>query len=268
MSRLVLLFGVLCLAHSAAGQSPADSAALPASTPADALSPEQVYELYIRAIGGRAAVEAVRSESFVITMSAQGVTLTGEMRCRGVDRFLLTMNQGGLVTRVGADGASAWQHSTMTGYELQPLKEIVLQMRVFNMNAVVRDLVKQFPAVTAAGAAAFAGESCHRLKLADQNGETLFAYFSTTTGLFAGQEIEQQTPQGVRHITFRARSWEPAGDVKVFRAIEIRQDDAVIGTIEYTGFRFNDVRDEVLALPDEVKALLRPREPSAAPGKE
>jgi hypothetical protein len=188
-------------------------------------------------------------------MTAGPVTVRGEMKCAGARSFLLSLDQFGHAVRIGSDGTTGWEHTEEQGYELQPLDELLTQMRVFNLNAAVRNLPREFPAAAAAGQVEFGGEPCHRLKLSEKRGESLYGMFSLATGLFAGLQTETSTPFGMQTVSFRARDWEQTGGIKSFTGLDIRQGEETVGTIAYSDFQHNAVPAGTFDLPADVAAL-------------
>jgi len=216
---------------------------------------------HIAAIGGREAMDKHSSVHMTGTfsMSAMGIEGPIHMYRAKPAMFLqqITLGAMGEVTQ-GYDGTTAWSVNPMMGPSIASGDQAAQMKSQADFFSDFPDLAK-FSTVETVSQEDFEGRKCYKVKLVktDGSGETM-QYFDVETGLAAGMTRSVENPQmGKMDITTVMSDYKDQGGVKMPTKIlqKTPQGDVVL---TFSAVEFDNVDAKVFALPDAVKALVKP----------
>ncbi len=163
------------------------------------ITPETVLEAYFKAIGGRAAVEAVRSLKRSMATTAMGMPVSITEWNAEPDRYAMEMVSGTmLLQRVRCDGTRAVRSGPGGSEEI-----IEMELEEMEMNA------PPFPELhypklgrmMLPGTVEVEGEQAYKLMVLTDMGATFSEYYSVASGLKLRREEMKATPEGNMKVT-------------------------------------------------------------------
>jgi hypothetical protein len=234
--------------------APDEPAAPTTTAPAEPLPDAQrVLDDAIQAVGGKTAIEAVKS----ITMKATLATDRGEVHLElfsaKPDKALVLRHDSHGETSLGSNGAIGWLKPAQG--ELQILDEmqsdhVQRQSNVYRVLLNIRDDYRDFQTVDHS---TFDGVDVHKIKMIDHRGKLQFAIFEVESKLIKALLIPEDTPEGERIVIVRFADWKKHGDILGFTKATIENEKVSVLTIKEV--EFNTVDPAVFEPSNEVKAL-------------
>ncbi len=216
---------------------------------------------HVEAMGGRDAMDKHTSLHIMGTFSMAAMGIDGAMHIYRAKPALylqqITLGSFGEMTS-GYDGTTAWSINPMAGASVLS-GEQAAQMRQ------QADFLSDFPdqgkytTIETVGAEDFEGRKCYKVKLvrADSTGEAM-QYFDAETGMAVGMTRSMENPQmGKIDITVVMSDYQDHDGVKMPGKITQKtpQGDVVL---TFTAYEWDKVDPKVFALPDGVKAMVKP----------
>jgi len=211
------------------------------------------------AIGNRAVLEQHSTVRLAGTMSmpAMGMEATVEVFRGKPNKMLQRIGLGamGEMTQ-GFDGTVAWVLPP-AGMEAQ-----VQQGEAAEQARTQADFFSNFQDPNHYAKAEtveltdFEGKKCYKVKVTRGTREGI-EYFDSATGLLAGIQGSQSTPMGPVEYTTVMREYKEVDGVKFPSKIEQRAGPQTV-VMTFTQIEFDKVDSTVFALPDAVKAKIRP----------
>ena len=193
-SKLTLLTVILCLAASAAfGQ-----AAKPAA-PAKLPTTQEILAKYVKAIGGREAMEKVKSWTMrgTVEISPVGISGTFEQIASAPDRAMTKMSVTGIGDMLeGYDGKTAWSINPIQGSRERTGAEL-LQTKL--MSDFYRDikLDKLYPKMEVKGIEKVNGKDAYVVSATPDGGlPASTMYFDVQSGLLVRSDNTIIAPEG------------------------------------------------------------------------
>lgn len=249
------LFAALLLAFPASADDDAEKK--PSAHPEAA----EIFEEALDAMGGREALENVKSSSYKGTMTTPMGDVQVESRFAAPDRFLLTQVISGMgEIGMGSNGTTAWRRSPMAGYELLDPEEAKQIIGQTSMHAMLLRMEEEFETIETAGRETFKESDCYKVRLRNDDEENeQYVYFDIETKLMAGVEAHHTSPQGPITITVQFEDWKEHGDFKLFNRLITTQQGMEM-KLQFDEMTFNSVDDAVFELPEEVKSLAQQRD--------
>ena len=159
---------------------------------------EQLIAKYIRAIGGRAAIEKVRSRLTVGTMDpGEGTTLSLELSEKAPDKFLSVVDVPGLGTvKQGFDGTVGWDSTPNQG--VQELSGAMLAAVRRNAQFYRWLRMKElFTKLQISGTVKVGDRDAYVMEATPPEGFAEIFYFDTETGLLVKRDYKLEAPEGV-----------------------------------------------------------------------
>jgi len=242
MKTIILILAVLLPLANAGAQANA-------SQP---LTGEAVLARYVAALGGEAAIRAVKSRYMVITMS---MGLGGQSR---VESFVNAPNKlyrkstmsGIGVVETGYDGTTAWTMSQATGPVIVPEPQATQLRRGTNLI----EILQEGASLTLRGQQQLDGRTVHVVDAVAQDGTSMTEYFDVESGLLVGMDVPGTVVRDGR-ASLAFGDYRRFGSVLVATLLTHRlaSGDSLVTRVEHVDHR--PIPDSVFALPKAVQAL-------------
>ncbi|MBV6404738.1 MAG: hypothetical protein GFGODING_01496 [Flavobacteriales bacterium] len=158
------------------------------------VTPQTVLEAYFKAIGGRTAVEAVRSLKRSMSTTAMGMPVTITEWNAEPDRYAMEMRSGTmLLQQVRCDGTRARRNGPGGSEEI-----IEMELEEMEMNAPPFPEL-HYPKIgrmVLPGTVQVDGEQAYKITVLTDMGSTFSEYYSVASGLKLRREEMKATPDG------------------------------------------------------------------------
>lgn len=222
-------------------------------------SAKELMDKHDAAIGGRAALEKHASihQSGSLSIAAAGIEATLDLYRARPSLFLqkIVLGPMGEVLQ-GYDGKTAW---AMQGGQATVLDSSMTQQAKYNSDFFgnFHDMARYKSAETVE-LADFDGRKCYKVKIVRAAGGEGFEFFDASTGFSAGTISSIDSPMGGKIETTSVFD-----DYKDFEGVKIPTRITQKGAmgevvITLTSMEFDNVAAVTFALPDAVKALVKP----------
>lgn len=242
------------------------------SRAADLPGVDEVIAGSLRAVGGKEAVEKVKTLHAVFTINFGGqeiVNDTGWSRAGG--RLARMSTPMGEVER-GTDGKLAWQ-KTMMGYSLlegEEAKQVDAQANLYMIVLEPDRLAKEeSESIEVAGRESFDGKACYRVHYVAKDGKRGDVFFEVSSGMPVGMRQVAPSPRGEETSTILLKDWKEEKGVKFFRTMVIEARGALdvqAMTMTVTTLEVNTLADDAFAAPKEVERLAEAAKQGPAEG--
>jgi len=235
---------------------------LPSLAGAQALpSAKEVLNRHVTAIGGLDAITAINSmqQSGTMEMAAMGLSAELSMAAAKPNKMSLTMSIPGIgEMQQGFNGEIGWDNNPMSGPRLAEGEELTnrKESSSFLESFGVFDPAR-YTSMEVVEKTTFAGEDAYKVKMVRKVGPSSMEYFSVATGLRIGSQTTVVSPMGALEINATLSDYKQFGAVKLPTKMAQSQagQDMVM---TFTNVKFNEVTDAAFALPEAVKALVKP----------
>ncbi len=263
-----VLFGALALACTSTlsvAQETKPEAAASAQPSADLPEASTIIARYIEAIGGKDALLKTVSRHITGTFSVpdQGMEGSLEMFRSIPNKLFIRINIAGMgeITQ-GFDGKVGFTNdpmqgaSLLVGYRLSQIRETADFYTELHR-------AEKFTSMKTVELTDFQGKPCYKVRLLSKAGRRYNEFFDQQTGLLAGNVGEQDIAgRAVEQITVYS-DYKRFGDLLLATRTVVRVMNRE-QVMTYESIEFNAVDDTVYELPEEVKALVKPK-PSTPP---
>jgi hypothetical protein len=263
MKRFALAVGLCIAAAGLVGVPPALSASTLVAE--DLPTVETVFNNSVKAVGGRAALDKIKTLHTVMTMNAQGqdVEMDGCWSRKGGRLTTMKMAMGEM--SMGSDGTTAWMKNPMGAYSIAPenmkgqLKMAAMLMTVVDPTTMEKEELAQ---VKVLAKETFQGKACYKLSSPKtKSDEASFMFFDAESGLPVGSLQEN----GKGSMVFG--DWKKVEGVMFFHSMKMegmgKRGDGN-GELKVTTIEVNKPDESAFALPDEVKKLATEKKSDAA----
>ncbi len=246
--KLILLVASFALTFSASvlAQTPKSNPA--ARTP----TAESVLDGYVKAIGGRKAIESHKSMTMAGTLEVVNFGLKGtvEIVSKEPSKIAVTTTIEGLgTTRQGYDGKVGWSQDPLSGLRDMDAREIALVERsVFSSDVRWREVWKTAEFV---GTQTVDGRSVHvvRLSPARDTESPTTNFYDAETGLLVRTEMVIETTAATMPVTTKLSDYRKIGDVLIAMRMEQSLPTATLVT-QFSEVKFDQkIDDAVFAKP-------------------
>lgn len=228
--------------------------------PALAATPtmDQLLEKAIEAMGGKTAIDSIKTLHVASEMAAPAGTMTGEVFWARPNHVIVRRNmpQMGDI-EMGTDGKIGWINHPMLGYQLvttpQEVKQIrnqALHVRILKLNQTVDEQAEEVLGITDAE---FGGTKAYELKIKEREGDkerTNSIYFDTNSGLILGMHVTGET---ANPSTVWFKDWQSVNNVQFFMTMVVDEGQGSETTITFSKISVNDTDLNVFAVPEQVK---------------
>jgi hypothetical protein len=205
--------------------------------PADAMpSAEQIIDLYIEALGGKAAIEKITSRvsKGTIEIPAAGLNGTIETYTKTPDKFasFVSLSGVGEINR-GYDGKIGWSSDPIQGTRELEGSELALIKRAGDLQGDLK-FKTGYTKMTVKGKEKIGDREAYVIDAVPTEGSAEKLFFDAQTGLLLRRDFEFNTPQGKMLTENYAENYREVDGVKI--AFTQRQVlpvyTAVIKTVE------------------------------------
>ncbi len=235
-------------------QAPAKKMAPPVVLP-DA---REIINRHVKAIGGRAAVLAVKSMHGTGTLLVPSNGMTGTIEVFGAAPNLQVVKiiVGGMGEIAdGFDGTHGWSMSAITGPMLKVGKELDQAKLDADFYSELRD-PQTYPTVKTLEKVTFDGRPCYKVSLTRIDASNDIDYYDVTTGLRAGSENTRETPMGTITQTSVESEYKKFGTL-MQPTVLTQKANGVEQKITLTAVEYDSVDHAVFQPPAPIKALLK-----------
>lgn len=225
-------------------------------------SANDIFARYVDAIGGKDAVMQVSSIQTTGRVEAPGTGIAGTMEAfyapnRSVTR---TTIPGVGVIATGFDGSVAWEVNPMQGPRIKNAKETAAIEEDANFYARMLYSRERYRSAETEGAVQFGGEEAWQVKTVLKSGRIQNEYFSVATGLHIGSQSTQISEVGSVNVVSVESNYRQFGALKRPTRSEVTTGARkMVVTVDSVVFGL--VPASMFALPEPVKALVRPEPP-------
>jgi hypothetical protein len=218
---------------------------------------KEILAKHLKAIGGKDAILKHKSSHSKgkYEVPAQGITGELEILMAAPNKMLVKVNIPGIGEILqGFDGKVGWSLNPATGPALiegKPLDDL-RDSAAFHGAA---DEEKNYKSMETLERTKFDDKECYKVKLVRKSGKEVVQFFDAKTGLLAGSQSKQETPQGAFDVTTTLSDYKEFGGIKT--ATKTTQDLGIIKQVlTLESVEYDKVDDKVFALPPQIKGLL------------
>lgn len=234
-----------------AGQTPADTAALP--------SARTIIDRHIDAIGGRQALAAHKSSRLrgSMNMPANGMTGKLEIMAARPNKSILRLSIEGVGDiEEGFDGTRGWSVSPMTGPMLTTGPELEERKFDSDFDGGLRD-DSRYEYMKTIEKTTFEGRPVYKIALKRKGGTNEdIEFYDLETGLKAGGQATRNSPMGAVSVTTSQSDYKKFGDV--MQPSVLKQKVMGIEQImTFSSIEYDVVDDAAFQMPAPVKALIK-----------
>jgi len=254
-----------CFAQSGDGAAPA---ALPAAAPdaAKVMAPEvkEILAHYIKALGGETAIRSQTSRKMTGQMSLPGQDdIPVVIYSSAPNRMLIEFEVPDRGTvRQGFDGKIAWSLDPENGALILDEAQVAMAADQADFYADL-NFDKRFKTMESLDEREVEGVKCYAVKMVDQFDEESTYLFEVESGLLRTTTQTIESMMGPMEMSRVNLEYKAFGGVKFPIHTEIRAG-GMANSMKFSTIEINSVKDEVFALPDEIKALVKEAEEAAA----
>jgi hypothetical protein len=195
---------------------------------------QDVLAKSIEALGGKAAIEAVKSSytEAKTEIKAQGLSLVTHIWSKG-DNFYIESDMPGVgLSQVWKRGDDIWSKDPINGLRKLEGKEAA-QARWSSDPLLAANWNKYFATAETIGRSKDGDRELLEVKLGNENGDALVLLFDAKTSMPAGQVFEQETPMGAMKIRITVGDYREVEGVMVpFRSVTDMQLMSAVQTTE------------------------------------
>jgi outer membrane lipoprotein-sorting protein len=235
---------------------------LPAAASAQALpSATEVLDRHVKAIGGRDAVMAITSveQKGTLDLAAMGISAELVVAAAKPNKMAMSMSIPGMgEMQQGFNGEIAWDNNPMSGPRLAEGEELTnrKESSSFMESFGVFDPAR-FTSMEVVEKTTFAGEEAYKVKMVRKVGPVSNEYFSVGSGLRIGSQTTAVSPMGEIEINAVVSDYKEFGGIKMPTKMAQSQAGQDI-VMTFSNISFNTVKDDAFAIPEAVKALIKP----------
>ena len=259
---VMLIAGSAAVAQNSGGNAVGQAESAPVVAQDGLPTLEQIIKDAVDAIGGRDAVDGIKTLHTIMAAEVEGMALSIESKWgRNGGRWV--KNENPMVTQeMGTDGSTAWMKTPGGGYTVigdEEAGQLNMQTSLHMMVLDPKQFRRDMAVVEVAGREEFEGRAAHviRFKPVDLPGEG-FLYFDANTGRVLGLKQTEQSLMGQQTTTMIFEDWKRVSDVDFFHLVKIQSPMMPGGTMEmaFTALKVNELDESAFALPEEVEAIV------------
>jgi hypothetical protein len=221
-------------------------------------SAKSLLEKHDAAVGGRSAMDKHTSmhQTVALNIAAMNVTGTMETYHSKPDLFLLKQNFAGGEVTTGFNGKTGWilapgqPPQVLDSATTSQLKE---QADFFG-DYYNPDRLKSAETLELTD---FEGQRCYKVKIVHKDDSEAIVYLDSATGLRAGQTQTAKMMGQEMQSTMTMKDYKDFGGIKM-PTKRVQKLPMAEVNMEITAVEFDKVDPSTFALPDAVKALVKP----------
>lgn len=238
---LILAFSILATFTSVAQDKPKSDAPKPDAKAVALPSVDEILDKYVKALGGKEAIEKLTSRTAKGTFEIEAMNLTGDMETynKAPNKFanLFTIpgvGGGGQVY----DGSKGWDSNPMTGLRELSGEELAVVKREADFYQPL-NFKKHFPKMEVKGKETVGSSETYVVIATPVEGGPEKLYFDVATGLLVRQDAERETAQG------KMASEEYFEDYKAVNGVMVPHVMKIVSPMFALKLKFNDVKANV-----------------------
>ncbi len=233
--------------------------ATPAVSFAQALpKPEELFAKHVAAVGGKDALSQIKSMKQVGKLEVAGMSADVEMSIAAPNRTLMKTTIAGMGEMLqGFDGTVAWENTPMSGPRVLADKELANRKEDADFLGVALFSPERFTKTETVEQTDYAGEKAYKVKATLKSGREVTYYFSVASGLQIGSSRLVESQMGSMQVSEVTSDYKQFGPLKFATKMETQMGPQKI-VMTFTNFTFGDVPPTTFALPDAIKALVKP----------
>jgi zinc protease len=247
---LILAFAMFAAFTSAAQEKPKTAAPKTDAPKTDAKAAalpnaDEILEKYVKALGGKEAIEKLITRSVKGTFEIEGAGLSGDVEThhKSPNKYASLFNISG----VGGggqvfDGAKGWDSNPMTGLRELAGEELANLKREADFYQPL-NLKKHFTKLEVKGKETVGSSETYVVIATPAEGGPEKLYFDVATGLLVRQDAERETAQGKVASEEYFADYKDVGGVKVPYSLKVVSPMFAI-TIKITDVKTNIEIDE------------------------
>lgn len=188
---------------------------------------DNVIDNYIKAIGGKEAMMAVKDETMVMTGEMMGRQISFNSRKKSPNKVFLEVKMGDmLLSKTVSDGKRIAQ-SGMGGNKELAGEELKQELAKNDMNLELKYKELGYN-LTALGVDNINGADVYKVEVNDPSGKKHFEYYDVKTGLRVRSEVTEESPQGAVTVVTDFGDYKEVGKLKYPHTVTIDQGGMVI----------------------------------------
>lgn len=265
-----LMLAVPCFAQNGEDAKPATPPATPPATTtapapkADVPEAKDIIAKYIKALGGETAIRSHTSRMMKGEMELpQMGTAPMVIYAAAPNKMVIELDipDFGHVSQ-GFDGTIAWSIDPMSGANILPDEQVQEMKDQTDFYGEI-NFDKRFKSMETIDQRDFDGVKCYALKMVDTNDNESTYCFEVESGLLRGTTQTQDTQMGPMEMTNINKEFKEFGGVK----FPVHTEISIAGmarVMKFSEIELDNVKPEMFALPDEVKAKVKAADEGAA----
>jgi hypothetical protein len=206
---------------------------------------DEILDKYVRAIGGRQALEKITSRVTKGTLEASSMGLKGELEvyAKAPNKTLTIQILSGIGSLMeGYDGKIGWAQNPVQGLREKSGGELATVARVSDIHFPIK-IRQLFSKLELKGKEKSGDRETYVILATPAEGSPVKMYFDTQTGLIARTATELETPQGQFHVETTADDYREVDGVKI--AFTARQETSMgSAVIKLTEVKHNVAIDD------------------------
>lgn len=234
----------------------------PAASKEGLPSIDEVMDKATKAVGGREALDKIKTIRSVMTMNVMGSQATIENKwSREGGRYSNTKSDFGNF-ELGSNGKTAWRNMPGFGYQVLEGEEA---NQVDGQASIIMGILdpkiakERMDRIEVVGREEFKGRACVKVYFEPKDGEGHgHMYFDEADGLPKGVQQVDITPMGQQISTIELREWKTIEGIQFFHALRVESEAMPEGALEMkiTTIELNKVQESDFELPRQVKELV------------
>jgi zinc protease len=186
-----------------------------------AASVDQILDNYVKALGGKEALEKISSRTVKGSFDIEAMNATGtfESYTKAPDKsaIFITIPNFGAVQEVH-DGTKAWSSDPQNGIRELSGAELAIRKRDsdFHQNT---NLKKHYPKMEVKGKEKVGSSEAYVIEATPSEGSPEKFYFDLSTGLMVRRDVERDNPQGKIQVEIYYEDYKAVDGVKLAHTI-------------------------------------------------
>ena len=208
---------------------------------------EQIVAKWIDAVGGKSAIESIRTREAKGTMKITAIGLESDVTYLGKapDKRLVEFTFLGFgKAREGYDGQKAWAANPGAPITTKTGKELARARREASFHQEL-NFTQLYPVLSVEGATTVGGREAWILKATPAEGDSELHYFDQETGLLLRKDVTVETPQGVMKAEVLFEDYRKVDGVNIAHTIRMPEPGSVAFVMTFTEVRHN------IPIPDD-----------------
>jgi len=218
----------------------------------------EIVDRYVDAVGGEAALRRRTSWKAQGRFSVPASGLAGELEAyQAPGRMFARINIPGIGELLrGYDGTVGWSMNPLEGPRILDGPELAQTREELSRGATLRDSTV-VSSLQTLEKTTMNGEECWKVKVVWKSGRESIDCYSVSSALLIATEGKTTTPMGEFQYTTDIHDYKQFGDVRIAtRVVQRALGQEQVVTTE--SVRFGPVDAALFALPEPIKALVRP----------